>query len=213
MQRFFFFFFCLHLGYFACAQGPELLIQQYDQGPDLEYYRKWNFDVFIQPHLTKTADLNTKGRIQLDVGGNVHYRFDKNFGLSSGIHYQRISYAYALANDTSIDRLRFLRFPLVLSVYPVKRVQLSLGGSYHLALKASGQPPGTTERSFYPSKTFVNSLGVVAQARYQVWRKFSASFSYRFQKRNYNPIQRETQDFSGFALGIHYTILNPSRPK
>ena len=140
MQRFFFFFFCLHLGYFTCAQGPELLIQQYDQGPDLEYYRKWNFDVFIQPHLTNTADLNTKGRIQLDVGGNVHYRFDKNFGLSSGIHYQRISYAYALANDTSIDRLRFLRFPLVLSVYPVKRVQLSLGGSYHLALKASGQP-------------------------------------------------------------------------
>ena len=159
MQRFFFFFFCVHLGYFTCAQGPELLIQQYDQGPDLEYYRKWNFDVFIQPHLTNTADLNTKGRIQLDVGGNVHYRFDKNFGLSSGIHYQRISYAYALANDTSIDRLRFLRFPLVLSVYPVKRVQLSLGGSYHLALKASGQPPGATERSFYPSKTFVNSLG------------------------------------------------------
>ena len=159
MQRFFFFFFCLHLGYFACAQGPELLIQQYDQGPDLEYYRKWNFDVFIQPHLTNTADLNTKGRIQLDVGGNVHYRFDKNFGLSSGIHYQRISYAYALANDTSIDRLRFLRFPLVLSVYPVKRVQLSLGGSYHLALKSSGQPTWKHRTKFLSVENVCQQLG------------------------------------------------------
>ena len=211
MQRFFSFFLCPFRLLYVCTR-TRIIDSTIRSGPDLEYYRKWNFDVFIQPHLTNTADLNTKGRIQLDVGGNVHYRFDKNFGLSSGIHYQRISYAYALANDTSIDRLRFLRFPLVLSVYPVKRVQLSLGGSYHLALKASGQPRSHRTK-FLSVENLCQQLGCDCAARYRLWRKFSASISYRFQKRNYNPIQRETQDFSGFALGIHYTILNPNRPK
>ena len=195
----------------AWAQGPGLLIQQYDEGIDVEYYRKWNFDVFIQPHRSNTADLATKARLYLDLGANVHYRLDKNFGLSSGLHFQRLSYRYTLPQDNSIDRLHFLRFPLMISVYPVNRLQLSLGGSYHLLLRATGQPPGEPKRIIYPAKTFVNSLGVVAHVQYLVWRRFSASLSYRFQKRNYNPLQRETQDFQGFALGIHYTLLSPSQ--
>ena len=56
----------------ALAQGPGLLIQQYDEGMDVEYYRKWNFDVFFQPHHSNTADLPTKARLHLDLGANVH---------------------------------------------------------------------------------------------------------------------------------------------
>ena len=195
----------------AFAQGPGLLIQQYDEGMDVEYYRKWNFDVFVQPHRSNTADLPTKARLHIDLGANIHYRIDKNFGLSSGIHYQRLSYRYDTPDNTSIDRLRFFRLPLVLSVYPVNRLQLSLGGSYHILLRANGIAPGASERSFYPPKTFVNSLGVVAHAQYLIWSRFSASLSYRFQKRNYDPLQRETQDFQGLALGIHYTLLSPTQ--
>ena len=206
-----FFLLLLWTSSIAWAQGPGLLIQQYDEGIDVEYYRKWNFDVFIQPHRSNTADLATKARLYLDLGANVHYRLDKNFGLSSGLHFQRLSYRYTLPQDNSIDRLHFLRLPLMISVYPVNRLQLSLGGSYHLLLRATGQPPGEPERIIYPAKTFVNSLGVVAHVQYLVWRRFSASLSFRFQKRNYNPLQRETQDFQGFALGIHYTLLSPSQ--
>ena len=206
-----FFLLLLWTSLIAWAQGPGLLIQQYDEGIDVEYYRKWNFDVFIQPHRSNTADLATKARLYLDLGANVHYRLDKNFGLSSGLHFQRLSYRYTLPQDNSIDRLHFLRLPLMISVYPVNRLQLSLGGSYHLLLRATGQPPGEPERIIYPAKTFVNSLGVLAHVQYLVWRRFSASLSYRFQKRNYNPLQRETQDFQGFALGIHYTLLSPSQ--
>ena len=207
----FFVLFLLGATQISLAQGPGLLIQQYDQGIDVEYYRKWNFDVFVQPHISNTNDLATKARINLDLGANVHYRMDKNFGLSSGIHYQRLSYRYELPNDTSLDRLYFLRLPLLLSLYPVNRLQLSLGGSYHLILRATGQPPGESERTTYPPKTFLNSLGVVVHAQYLIWRRFSASLSYRFQKRNYDPLQRETQDFQGFALGIHYTLLSPTQ--
>lgn len=196
------------------GQGPDLLIQQYDKYPyDLEFYRKWNFDLFIQGHLSNTTYRETRGRLHLDVGGNVYYQFTKTFGLSSGVHYSRISYRYAFPTDESIDRIRFLRFPLSLNVYPVKRVRLSLGGSYNWVLGATGQPPPATERSTYPNKTFVNSLGMGVSASYRVWKKFSIELQYRFQKRSFNPLQRETQNFQGVALGINYSLLDPIRPK
>ena len=77
MRTFFFaaFLFCASL---VLAQGPELLRQQYGKSPyDYEFYRKWNFDVFIQPHLSNTTNRETKGRFNLDMGGNVHYRFNQ----------------------------------------------------------------------------------------------------------------------------------------
>lgn len=213
MRTFFFaaFLFCASL---VLAQGPELLRQQYGKSPyDYEFYRKWNFDVFIQPHLSNTTNRETKGRFNLDMGGNVHYRFTKSFGLSSGVHYHRLAYNYTLENDSSLDRLLFLRFPLALSVYPVKRIRLSLGISYHWLLDAKGQPPPSTTPISYPEGVFVNSLGLSASAHYTVWKLFSTSLAYRFQKRSINPLQRETQNFNGLALGLHYTLLNPKRKK
>ena len=208
---FFGFFFCAS---FVFAQGPELLRQQYGKSPyDYEYFRKWNFDVFIQPHLSNTTNRETKGRLNVDVGGNVHYRFTKSFGLSSGVHYNRLAYDFALENDSSLDRIRFLRFPLVLSGYPVKRLRLSLGMAYHWLIEASGQPPPLTERLSYPKGVFVNSLGLMASVHYTVWKRLSVSFEYRFQKRSRDPLQRETQNFNGLALGLHYILLNPNRTK
>ena len=196
------------------AQGPELLIQQYNKYPyDLEFYRKWNYDVFLQSHITNTTNRETKGRIQLDAGANVYYQFTKTFGLSSGVHFSRIGYRYALANDESIDRIRFLRFPLLVNVYPVKRVRLSLGGSYNWVLNATGQPPPATERIAYGSRTFVNSLGMLVSAHYRIWKKFSVGIDYRFQKRSINPLQRETQNFQGLGLSVYYTLLNPYQRK
>ncbi|MGB1972105.1 MAG: hypothetical protein ACPHSE_06375 [Flavobacteriaceae bacterium] len=207
-------FFLLFFGLRATAQGSDLLIQQYDRySYDTEYYRKWNFDVFLQPHWNNTTNRKTEGRFGLNFGTNVHYQFTKTFGLSSGIHYMRTSYNYTLETDKSIDRLRFLRFPLVLSVYPVNRLRISLGGSYNWIQTATGVPPPLIDRTHYPSAVFVNTLGVLFGMHYRVFKKFSASFEYRLQKRGYRPYQRETQHFKGFSLGIHYTLLNSNRPQ
>ncbi len=196
---------------FVFAQGPGLLRQQYSKADhDLEYYRKWNYDVFIQPHFSNTTNRDTKGRIQLDIGGNVYYHFTKSFGLGTGVHYNQLAYSYTLENDTSIDQLRFVRLPLVLIGRPIKRLRLTLGVAYHWFLKASGQPPPLMERSRYPKGVFLNTLGLQTSVQYTVWKRFSVSFNYRFQKRSGNPIQRETQNFSGLALGVHYTLLNPN---
>ena len=203
----------LNGGFALWAQGPELLIQQYNKSPyDLEFYRKWNFDLFVLGHISNTTNRETQGRMHLDLGANVYHQFTKTIGLSSGVHYARISYTYALPADESLDRIRYLRFPLLLNVYPVKRVRLSLGGTYNWALGATGQPPPTTERRPYPEKTFVNSLGMLVSASYQLWKTFSVELHYRFQKRSYNPLQRETQNFQGVALGLSYRLFNPTRP-
>lgn len=198
----------------SLAQGPDLLIQQYDKIPtDLEYYRKWNFDFVLQPHLSKPANRESKGRIQLNLGAEVHYRSTKSFGITSGLHFHRIGYTYNYTDDTSLDRLCYFRIPLLVSVYPIKRLRLSLGGSYQYLLDGTGQAPPATERSHYPKGTFSNSLGVMASAHYRVWRKFSAALGFHFQKKNTNPLSRETQNFQGFFFGIAYTLLNPNRPK
>lgn len=198
----------------SIAQGPDLLIQQYGQNAyDLEYYRKWNFDVLVQPHLSKPSNRESKAKLQMNFGARVHYRSAKTFGLTSGVDYHSLKYQYAYENDASVDQLRFLRLPLLLSVYPVKRLRLSLGGSYQFFLSATGQPPPATEVIAYPSRAFINSIGLMASAHYTVYRKFSASLGFHFQKRSDNPLNRVTQNFKGFSLGIAYTILNPNQSK
>lgn len=197
----------------SVAQGPGLLIQQYSKASyDLEYYRKWNFDVLLQPHLSKPNNRVSKGEIQFNLGGRVHYRMTKSFGLTSGVDYHRIKYQYAYENDNSVDHLNFFRLPLLLSVYPVKRLRLSLGGSYQFFLSATGQPPPATEPLAYPSGSFMNSIGVMASAHYRVYRKFSASIGFHFQKRSSNPIDRLSQNFKGFSIGVAYALLNPNQP-
>ena len=215
IRSFYLLFLLLYAGLWSStAQGPDLLIQQYGKHAyDLEYYRKWNFDILVQPHLSKPTNRDSKGKLQFNLGGRVHYRMTKTFGLTSGVDFHRLKYQYAYERDTSVDQLRFLRIPLQLSVYPVKRVRLSLGGSYQFFLSAIGQPPPTTEPVPYPSRSFVNSIGVMASAHYRVYRKFSASLGFHFQKRSSSPLDRVSQNFKGFSLGIAYTFLNPNRQK
>ncbi len=198
----------------AFAQGPGLLIQQYDKIPtDLEYYRKWNFDILLQPHLSKPTNRESNSKLQLNMGARVHYRLAKSFGFSSGVDFHRLRYQYNYETDKSVDQLYFLRLPLMLSVYPVKRLRLSLGGSYQFFLAANGQVPPAIERSPYPSRTFLNSIGVMASAHYRIWRKFSAALGFHFQKRSADPLDRVSQNFQGFSLEIAYTLLQPNRPK
>ena len=198
----------------STAQGPDLLIQQYGKNAyDLEYYRKWNFDVLVQPHLSKPSNRESKGKLQLNLGARVHYRLAKSFGITSGVDYHRLKYQYAYESDNSVDQLRFLRLPLLLSVYPVKRLRLSLGGSYQFFLSANGQPPPATAPLSYPSRTFINSIGVMASAHYRVYRKFSACLGFHFQKRSSDPLDRVSQNFKGFSIGVAYTLLNPNQPK
>lgn len=214
MKKRWFFWLFLFLPLLMVGQGGDLLIQQYHKvGFDMEYYPKWNYDTFLQFHHSQPTSSMNQGRIHLNFGGRVHYRIEKTFGLSAGLGYHRLAYQYNLEQDQSIDRIYYLRFPLGISVYPTKRIRLGLGGLYHLYLNATGQPPPATERQAYPKGTFINSLGMFTNAEYLVWKRFSVSLNFAFQKRSYNNFSREKQNFQSFGLGIHYTLRSPKRPK
>ena len=199
----------------SSAQGSGLLIQQYGKSNVDEIgLRKWNYDAHLLLNRFNTTDRETNGKIGFSTGGSVRYNFRKSYGLRSGIDIHSINYAYDLANDTSKDQLLFLSIPLTGQLYPVKRVKLELGLVYNFLLKTKGDPPINLEEFpvTYPDGTFKNSYGVLAAAHYTFWKRFSASFQYKFQKNNTNPVQRETNGFAGFMLGVHYTFLTPKIP-
>ena len=215
------FFFCLFsccfilCGQKTSAQGSSLLIQQYGKSNVDEFgLRKWNYDAHLLLNRFNTADRETKGEIGFSAGGSVRYNFRKSYGLRTGIDIHSVNYTYNLANDTSKDQLLFLSIPLTGRLYPVKRVTLELGLVYNFLLKAKGDPPTNLEEFAvtYPDDTFSDSFGVLAAVHYTFWKRFSASFQYQFQKNNTNPVQRETNSFAGFMLGVHYTFLTPKIP-
>ena len=207
--------FCILFWTNSRAQGSGLLIQQYGKSNVDEIgLRKWNFDAHLFLNRFNTKDRETKGKISRSAGGSVRYNFKKSYGLRTGIDIHSINYAYNLAYDTSKDQLLFLSIPLTGRLYPVKRVTLELGLVYNFLLKTKGDPPTNLEEFpvTYPEGTFSNSFGVLAAAHYTFWKRFSASIQYQFQKNNTNPVQRETNGFAGFMLGVHYTFLTPKIP-
>ena len=197
------------------AQGGALLIQQYGTyDVENEGLRKWNYDVHTLLNRFNTTNRETQGKIGMSVGGTVRYNFKKSYGLRSGIDLHRFNYAYNSANDTSIDNLVFLSVPFTGRLYPFKRVTLEMGFVYNVLLSAKGNPPTNLEDGSisYPSGTFSNSFGVLTAVHYSLWKRFSASLQYQFQKKNNSQLQRETNALAGLMLGIHYRVLSRKIP-
>ena len=197
------------------AQGGDLLIQQYGKA-DIENIglRKWNYEVHFAPNFFNTNNRTTKGKFGVSMGGTVLYNFKKSYGLRTGIDIHTLKYAYNSEKDQSEDKLIFLSIPLTGRLYPVNRVKIELGFIYNFLVSAKGDPPTNTKDGSvaYPNETFSDSYGMLSAVHYSVWKRFSVSLQYQFQKSETNPLQRETNSFNGFLLGIHYTFLTAKKP-
>ncbi len=199
---------------FSTAQDGELLIQQYQKNSiDLEFYRKLNFEFFIEPNLTNTVDRETKGKLNFNFGSNIHYRFTRSFGFSTGIYINKISYQNNLETNKSIDNLKFIAIPFFIKLYPLKKINFFLGGTYNLYQNGFNQIEKDAEKVEILDGVFVNSLGVFTGIEYIIKKRISFSISYKIQKRNYKNYQSETQNFNGFYLGLNFKILNPEKAK
>ena len=192
------------------AQSGDLLIQQYGKA-DVENMglRKWNYDLHILPNFFNTNNRTTKGKLGISFGGTVRYNFKKSYGLRTGIDIHTLKYAYNSEEDQSEDQLIFLSIPLTGRLYPTNRVKIELGFVYNFLLNAKGDHPTNTKEGAvaYPDGTFSDSFGMLSAVHYSVWKRFSLSLQYQFQKSETSPFQRETNYFNGFLLGIHYTFL------
>ena len=199
---------------FFYAQDGDLLIQQYDKNSvDLEFYRKLNFEVFLEPNYTNTVDRETKGKINLNFGSNIHYRFARTFGLSTGVYFNKIGYQNNLETNKSIDNLKFITIPFFIKLYPLKKINFFLGGTYNFFQKGFNKLDKNAKKVEIINGVFVNSVGVFTGIEYIIKKRFSTSISYKMQKRNYRNYQAETQNFNGIYLGLYLKILNPEKAK
>ena len=199
---------------FSNAQDGELLIQQYQKNSiDLEFYRKLNFEFFVEPNLTNAVDRETKGKLNLNFGSNIHYRFTKSFGLSTGIYINKIGYQNNLETNKSINNLKFITIPLFIKFYPLKKINFFLGGSYNFYQGGFNQKDKNAEKVQILGGVFVNSMGVFTGIEYIIKKRVSTSISYKMQKRSYRNYQSQTQNFYGVYLSLNFKILNPEKAK
>lgn len=196
------------------AQGGELLIQQYEKNSiDIEFYRKLNFEFFIEPNLTNTVDRETIGKLNFNFGSNIHYRFTRSFGMSTGIYVNKIGYQNNLETNKSINSLKFITIPFFVKLYPLKKINFSLGGLYNFYQNGFNQIDKNAEKVQILDGVFVNSMGVFVGLEYIIKKRISSSISYKMQKRNYRNYQPDTQNFSGVYLSLNFKILNPEKAK
>ena len=199
---------------FSNAQDGELLIQQYQKNSiDLEFYRKLNFELFIEPNLTNTVDRETKGKLNFNFGSNIHYRFTRSFGLSTGIYINKIGYQNNLETNKSINNLKFITIPFFIKLHPLKKINFFLGGSYNFYQGGYSQIDKNVEKVQILDGVFINSMGIFIGIEYIIKKRISSSISYKTQKRSYRNYQPETQNFYGIYLSLNFKILNPEKAK
>ena len=196
------------------AQDGDLLIQQYDKNSiDLEFYRKLNFEVFLEPNYTNTVDRETTGKINLNFGTNIHYRFTRTFGFSTGVYINKISYQNSLESNKSIDNLKFVTIPFFVKLYPLRKINFFLGGTYNYYQNGFNRINKEAEKVEISKGVFANSVGVFTGIEYIIKKRLSISGSYKIQKRNYRNYQTETQNLKGFYISLNFKILNPEKAK
>ena len=213
MKRFLFLFvvfLTLSTPFRGLAQGGELLIQQYNRGPQLDRnYSKWSFK--IGPQLSRlNTDLGTSSPT-ITLGGlfEIEYRLSKTVGLKTGSHYVPVSYTYAVNDSTGQDFLKYVSFPIILKLQPTNKMSFGLGVLYHYFLK--GEKRVSKEeveiKTAYPEGVFENSFGGIAQINYFLHPRISVFGNFRWVKKINLPTNPKTNTTSGFQLGMSYLFL------
>ena len=195
------------------AQGDENLLLQYRKGPDITRYRKWNFDLHLQGvYIGPNGDFTTP-KIGYAFGSNVHYKYSKSIGVSTGVKLLSVNYQYKLNDNKTNDHLSYLSFPLSIRVFPTRRTHFETGLLYHHLIKAKNSAIVDLRQksNFYPDNIFKNAFGWLFAVHYSVWKKFRLSVEYRFFKKSTITNNIQKNNFNGFLLGINFLILNPNK--
>ena len=118
------------------AQGDENLLLQYQKGPDINRYRKWNFDLNF-----KAVNIGPEGdaaipKIGYAFGGNIQYKYSRSIGFSTGVGFLSVDYQYDLKENRTYDNINYLSFPLAIKVFPTERTHFETGLVYHYVIEA-----------------------------------------------------------------------------
>jgi hypothetical protein len=196
-------------GVISFAQGGKLLIQQYSKGPELDQnYSKWSLR--FGPQLSRiNTDLGTTSPT-LSLGGlmEIEYRLSKTVGLVSGVQFTPISYSYMEGDSTATDQLKYISYPLLLRLQPTSKVSFGLGLVYQAYLNGEKKLEKDKVQSFTPfaDGIFRDTLGGNVQVAYHLGQQLLVFGNFRWVGRISPPTQPQTNNTSGFQLGIVYRL-------
>ena len=191
------------------GQGGDLLIQQYNKGPVLDnVFSRWSIRPGVLLNRINTNLETTAPKITFGGGLEGEYRVSKTVGFLTGIYYNPIVYSYPVQDSLGIDRLRYLTVPLAIRLHPTNRVSLGVGVQYNFfrkgeQLKTIGDYEQTEP---YTKDIFKNSLGGFAQVGYLFFKHFYGFVNFRWAGRSSPPTQPQTNNTSGFQIGLNYRI-------
>ena len=213
LNRVLWIFIFLNISNFAYTQGDANLLLQYQKGPDINRYRKWNFDINF-----KAVNIGPEGdaaipKIGYAFGGNIQYKYSKSIGFSTGVGFLSVNYQYDLKENRTYDNISYLSFPLAIRVFPTERTHFETGLLYHYVIEAKNSEIVNQKEltKNYNDNIFKNVFGWLFAVQYNIWKKFHLSLEYRFFKNSTLTNNLQKNNFNGFLLGIHFLILSPNR--
>lgn len=196
------------------SQGDDLLLLQYNKGPDPDgFYRKWNFDVHFLTIRVNAKGNYSKPALTSGFGNSVQYKFSKTFGIRSGASYFNIRYKYNLSDNQSTDKITYLTIPMTIRVFPSRKLLFETGFLYNFLLGAKNseiQNIGTGSLD-YEKGIFKNTFGMVVGSQYNAWKRLNVSLQYRVIKKASKPSVFQKNNFAGLMIGLHFFILNPMK--
>lgn len=211
-KKFLFVFFLLSS--FIYSQGDDLLLLQYNKGPDPDgFYRKWNFDVHYLTVLMKVKGKYSIPSLTYGFGITAQHKFSKTFGIRSGVSYFNIRYKYDLSDNKSTDKITYLTIPITARVSPSRKLIFETGFLYNFLLGAeNSEVLDITTGSFnYEDRIFKDTFGMVVASQYNPWKRLNVSLQYRFLKKASKPSAIQKNNFAGFLLGLHFFIFDPMK--
>ena len=131
-------------------------------------------------------------------------------GFVSGLNYSPVRYSYKVIDSLVQDRLSYFSIPLGIKLIPTKKSNVILGANYNIYNNGSFViSKGSFKRSeVYSEGVFRNTIGGYVQIGYKFYGNFEIFGNFRWAARSSPAIQLQTNNTSGFQLGISYLIWN-----
>tara|TARA_B100001175_G_scaffold255417_1_gene223292 strand:+ start:529 stop:1107 length:579 start_codon:yes stop_codon:yes gene_type:complete len=187
------------------------LILQYNKGPAIEdLYSRWSIYPGVNINRINTDQQNTSPKLTLGVFIQAENKVSKTVGFVSGLNYCPVRYSYNVIDSLVQDRLFYFNIPLGIKLIPTKRSNIILGANYNIYNNGNFivSKDSFKRSEVYSEGVFRNTIGGYVQMGYKFYGNFEVFMNFRWARRSSPAIQVQTNNTSGFQLGISYLIWN-----
>ena len=118
--------------------------------------------------------------------------------MSTGIYISKIGYQNNLETNKSIDNLKFVTIPLFIKLYPLKKINFFLGGTYNFYQNGFNKLDKNAEKVEIIDGIFVNSMGVFTGIEYIIKKEYHFQLVIKFKRETTEIISQKLKTLMGF---------------